>query len=75
MAMTPVQKIRKTLATIEAYRRRGGNWGTQRALELVDRYNDQKAAVLAGGGWNRDWLDYCASEDAHPSHDGYDLFA
>lgn len=71
---TPVEKIEKTLATIEAFRARGGNYGTQRAMELIDRYGDQKAAILNGGGYNKAWLDYCAKNEAHPSHTGYDLF-
>jgi hypothetical protein len=72
---TPVEKIQKTLQAINAFRARGGNYGTKRAMELIDRYNDQKAAVLGDSGWNAAWLAYCAALDAHPSHNGYDLFA
>lgn len=73
---TAVQKLAKTRNTINAFIARGGNYGTQRAMELIDRYNDLKASVVKVGGYsNPEWRAYCESIKADVSHDGYDLFA
>ena len=72
----PVQKIEKTLQTIHNFTARTAYRAIpKRGLELVDRYNDLKAQIVAVGGYkNPDWQAYCARIGADPSHNGYDFF-
>ncbi len=76
-----VAKLHKTAASINAHiQRTNGGYGLEglnkRSLVLIDRYNDLKQALINNGGTgNPAWVSYCATSEASPQHDGYDLFA
>ena len=63
----------RTRATILNSVAKGATIRAKRSLQLVDRYNELRAALrsISPDAWHA----YCASFDACPSHDGHDLFA
>ncbi len=70
--MTLAQKLEKCARSIKAHVERGGGLNCNRGFELVDRYNALRAE-LRESDW-KEWVRYCADNDHHYSHDGYDLF-
>lgn len=78
-----VAKLHKTRASIVAHIARGAalslNNGepNYRSCELVDRYNDLKAAIVGDYAAKHctDWVAFCKVYGSCESHSGYDLFA
>jgi hypothetical protein len=72
---TVVEKLNKTLNSINAHMARGGKHSSQRGMELIDRYNDLKAEAVSVGGYsNPEWKAYCAKIKCDLSHDAYDFY-
>ena len=69
-----VSRLRKTLNSINAHIARGGTNTSQRGMELVDRYDDLRKALIGEGGYSPAWLAYCDSIGADRSHRGFDFF-
>jgi hypothetical protein len=69
-----IAKLAKTLDSINAHQDRGGTTRSQRAWDLVRRYDDLKDAVTGERGYTPAWTAYCASINACRSHTGIDLY-
>jgi hypothetical protein len=71
---TTVQKLEKTLTSIQAYIART-NYVTipKRGLELADRY-DNLTKELNPNGYSQEWIDYCERHGHDRAHNGLDFF-
>jgi hypothetical protein len=69
-----IAKLEKTLNSINAHQFRGGTTRSQRAWDLIRRYDDLKDALAGDRGYTPAWTAYCASINACRSHTGIDLY-
>jgi len=71
--MSEFLKLARTFQSILNHVKRGGTIKSQRGSQLVDRYNELKAAMIHND--HDRWLAFCNMQKAAFDHDGYDLFA
>ena len=77
--MNPASRLSETHKAILSHIRRTGGSGAhglyKRSLQLIDRYDDIKAALVGSEGLsNSVWREHCERIGADPTHNGYDLF-
>ena len=70
-----IAKLAKTRSSIDAHVARGGSHRSQRAWDLIRRYDDLKSEICGDRGYTPAWLAYCDSFNADRSHSGLDLYA
>ena len=71
MAKTTIEKLEKTLETINNHIDRGNRVTNRRSYELIVRYNELSYTAIG----ERVWQIYCDKHNMCRSHNAGDLFA